>query len=76
MWLLFVNSLEDVSLYKKGGFFEIKEISFGTIFLYSTEHFTSKRPNSQSTTTLPSGAAPRIKLFLSMTNPQGSTTTS
>ena len=61
---------------KKGETFDIKQISFGSILLYSSEHFTSKKPNSPSTTTLPSRVAPRTKLFLSMTNPQGSPTTS
>ena len=46
------------------------------MFLYSSEHFASKRPNSPSTTTLPSGVAPRTKLFLSMTDLQGSVTIS
>ena len=55
---------------------KIKQIYFGSIFLYSCEHFTSKRPNSPSTTTLPSGVAPRTKLFLYMTDPQRSTGTS
>ena len=54
----------------------IKQISFGSMFLYSYEHFTSKGPNSPFTTTLLPEVAQRTKLFLSMKNPQGSATTS
>ena len=62
------------SFYKKTGFFEIRQISFGSIFLYSCEHIISFhyfiRLHSPSMTTLLYRVSQRTKLVLSITDPK------